>query len=140
MGLVDKLPGLIEDKSPEVLRKGLGKAKELADEHLNGPERDLAKNAIDKIANKSDQLAHLGVSGVLGLVTQFHLGDKEKARLSYLAEVATFEERIAAAQESNREAVRARINRQRAWEDVREVLTDIGQIALKVIPLLLMAA
>ncbi len=140
MSLLDKLANLAEDRSPEVVERIVERAKHLADENLNGPERDIAKMALDKISDKSTSLGHLGAGGLVSLLARFHLGEEDQAEVDYLAQGATFSERLAASRDASEEAIRERVNRERAWAEVRDLLKDLGQIAVKVIPLILMAA
>ena len=125
MSLIDKLTTLAEEKSPDVIERLVGNARDLASEHLNGPERDMAKRALDRLGDSSEALGHLGAGGLVALLAQFHLGNTEGAKASFLGSEPTFQEVL---------------NREAYWLEVRELVQDLGQIAIKVIPLLIMAA
>ena len=51
-----------------------------------------------------------------------------------------FQEVLDAQDASTDGVIRERLNREAYWLEVRELVKDLGQIAVKVIPLLLMAA
>ena len=140
MSLLNSLLELADDKTPNAIAGMLRKAKDLADEHLAGPERDLAKSALDKIAEHSDALAHLGKGGLIAVVTLTGFSRLNEAKLAYLMAGASFEERRRASMDSTEETTNERINRERAWADVQDTLKALGMIALKVLPLLLAAA
>lgn len=140
MSLIDKLSKLAENKSPEVIDRVVKRARQLADDNLNGPERDIAKRALDRIGEASEALGHLGSGGLISLLARFHLGDEEEARLAFLAGSASYEELRKASHDLGEAAMRDRLNREAYWAEVRELVKDLGQIAVKVIPLLLMAA
>ena len=139
MSLLDKLEGLVEDKGADWIEKLIEKAKERADDHLNGPEADLAKIALDKIGYESDALAHLGQGGLVSLLTRVATREDEQAKLTYLTAGATFEERRAASHAATAEAVNERLNREMAWDSVLEMLKGLGKMLWRVIPLLIAA-
>lgn len=140
MSLIDKLTTLAEEKSPDVIERLVGNARDLASEHLNGPERDMAKRALDRLGDSSEALGHLGAGGLVALLAQFHLGNTEGAKASFLGSEPTFQEVLDAQDASTDGVVRERLNREAYWLEVRELVQDLGQIAIKVIPLLIMAA
>lgn len=140
MSLLSSIAGLAEDKGADAIEDLLGKAAELADEHLDGPEAGLAKEALEGLSERTEELAHLGTAGVVALVTRWTFQGASAAKLTYLAQSATFEERRAASHAATADAVKARSDRDQAWETVKATLEDVGKIALKLIPLLLAAA
>lgn len=139
MSLIDKLADLAEEKSPGLIEKAVAKARDLADENLNGPERDLAKRALDRIGEEAEALGHLGVGGLVSLLARFHLGEEDQAKLDYLADSATLDELLDESYASSAATANERVNREMAWHRVRDLFKDLGSLTIKVIPLLLMA-
>lgn len=139
MSLLDVLEGLVDDKATDWLEQLVDAASERADDHLNGPEADLAKIALRKIGHEADALAHLGHGGLLSLLTRVAMREDEQAQLTYLTAGASFEERRAASHAATADAVREGLNRERAWESVLEMLKGLGKMLWRVIPLLLAA-
>jgi len=139
MPLIDRLGSLIDDKGPGVIERMVESAKDHADDHLNGPEADIAKDALDRIADKADALSHLSRGAVVGLLTRWAIGDKDGSRETYLAEAATFEERRAASRAATMDAITERVNRERAWDEVRDLLQGLGKTLFRILPLLLAA-
>ena len=140
MSLLEQLSDLVEDKTPEAIARAVERAKTVADDYLAGPERDLAKSALDRIGRSSGALGHLGAGGLVSLIAHFHLGEVDDAKRSFLAESATYEELRNASHSASEKAIRERMNREAAWQETYELMRDLGKIAIKVLPLILMAA
>ena len=139
MSFLDDIEALVEDKDTDWIDRLVEKAKEQAEDHFSGPEADLARSALDKIGNNSEQLAHLGHGGLLSLLTRVVSREDEQARLTYLAFGATFDERRAASHAAASTAINERLNRELAWDGVLEMLKGLGKVLWRVIPLLLAA-
>ncbi len=139
MSFLDRLETLVDDKDADWIEKLIGSAIDRADDHLNGPEATLAKNALRKIGHEADALAHLGHGGLLSLLTRVASREDDQARLTYLATGTSFEERRAASHAATADVVRERLNRERAWDSVLEMLKGLGKMLWRVIPLLLAA-
>ena len=140
MSLLDQLADLAENKSPEAIRRAVVRAKAVAGDHLGGPERDLAKAALDRIGQSSAALGHLGAGGLVSLIAQFHMGQQDDAKAVFFRGSATLAELDAATDELTAATIRDRINREAAWQETYELMRDLGKIAIKVLPLILMAA
>jgi hypothetical protein len=140
MSLLEKIAGLAEERSPDLVDKLVDKARGLADDHLNGPERDLAKRALDRLGESSEALGHLGAGGLISVLARLHLGQEDQAERAFMIAGMDFQEVLDAQDASTDGVIRERLNREAYWLEVRELVKDLGQIAVKVIPLLLMAA
>lgn len=137
MSLIEHVAGF-DGEGEDALLKALDKAKVLVDERFDGPERDMAKTGLDTISGYAGPLAHLGVGGVVSVMAQVGFDRNEDAQATFLT--LSFEERREASHASTDETVRERLNRERSWNEVEAMLKDLGTLALKLIPLLLMAA
>ena len=137
MSLLDELAGMAGDKGAEGIEELMDKAKDLAGDHLDGPEADLAKTALDKISARSEALAHLGQGAVVSLIARIATGEDELARQDFLR--MNFADRIAASEGSSADTVRDRVNRERYWYEVQEMIQDLGKMALKILPFLIAA-
>ncbi len=140
MSLLERLEHLADERSADAIVRLADRAWDLANEHLTSSERDIAKAALAAIRDNREHLAHLSTAGIIGLITRFHLGEKEQAELAFIAESSSFEARRAASHAATADAVQAAVDHEAAWNATKAMLEQVGLTALKLIPLLLAAA
>lgn len=116
-------------------------AKSLADDHLNGPESDLAKTTLDRLEEHADSLAGFDSVSLATMLGKFVTGEKDTARTMYLeAGESSYARRRRESHALSADVVRDRLNRERSWGDMKRTLNEIGSGLLRIMPFLIMAA
>ena len=139
MSLLESLEGALDDQADDWLDGLADEAGALADKHLGLGDAALVKGGLSLLQDSGKDLAHLGIGGLVSVVARYAAGDVDGARLRYLETGATFAERRAASHASTADTVAATSDREATWEGVQGTLEELGAIALKILPLLLMA-
>lgn len=141
MSVLDTLEELLVDQADDWLDDLTDGAGELADEHLSPGEAALAKGGLSLLKDAGSELAHLGAGGLVSVVARYAGGDVDGARIRYLGSgKATIDELVDASRASTAASVAATQAREATWESVQATLEELGAVALKILPLLLMAA
>lgn len=96
--------------------------------------------ALDTMLANKDVLGHVSSTAFVAIVGHLALGQEDQARLLYLAKDASFDEMMAALDQSDAAARKAKADKDAAWAATKkvalEVLVAAGKAAL---PLLLAA-
>ena len=101
---------------------------------------ELGREALAAIEERKAPLAALGRARALAVLAQLGAGREDEARLLYLAAGATLAERLAASEALTLATLAATRERELAWDEVRSLLQDAGQLALRVLIPVLLAA
>jgi hypothetical protein len=98
-----------------------------------------AAEGLDVLRPLKGDLAHVGEEGLVAFVGYLGLGQKEKARLLYLAQSASLDELFATSNNSTNEIVKAKAEAERRKEAFLNVAQKLGEVALRLLPILLAA-
>lgn len=117
----------------------IGKGRDLA-KKLDEVEEFSANTVLDIIEQRKEAIHSLGVGGLISVITNFYFGEEDQARLVFLRNEASFEERRAAQQAAQDATVSEKVKREAAWKEIKEMGEELGEMAIKAIPILLAAA
>ena len=142
--LREQMPKL-ETGADRTLEKGIERAREWARTTPEAGEavRGAMLDALDSVDIAAPHLAHLASFELRALFERVFsgYGANEDTRLTYFRTQATYDERIRAQKEGTLALLEAKLAREESWDAFVEMLKDIGQLALRtVIPVLLAAA
>ena len=132
--ILDELTDLPDEGGPGGLEPLIELAKACAGDHLSGPEAELARNTLRRIALKAPYLQHLNRGALVVLLIRVATEENLLARRAYLSAGFTF-----GGSGSTSEMVDEVQQRERAWLSVLESLKSLGPSLWGVIPLLLAA-
>jgi len=142
--LLDKLGDKAEeefaDKGAGWFDDLLGEGRKLVDEELDDELKDGATEALDKLEAGKAPILRLGEFGLAKIVGYFGTDKEEDARNVYIATTASYEERRKWMQEGGDLAQKDREERDKAWEETKETLKEIGMTGLKLLAKLLAGA
>ena len=94
---------------------------------------DAVDDVLDLLAANTQPFVRLTSIGFAQLVGYFNTGEDEKAKNLYMATQATYEERRAWIQAGGDIAQKEREDRDKNWEEVKDVLAQVGKIGLQVL-------
>jgi len=130
--LVEKASELVDDKSEGWLSKAIKEGKDLSTEDTLGKDgKKSADDALAIIEKNQKPLLRLGKVGFALLLSAWEDDDEAAAQRLYLETQATYSERRAALQAAGDNATQEREERDKAWEEVKGVLQEVGLIGLK---------
>jgi len=144
VSLVQELLDKAEERGPDWIGRALEKATSIAKQNL--PEGELLEATEQGIAGLEDiapQLARLGHTGLVSVVTKFYTGDERGAELEYLSAGAkgeTLKAMLDRSYQASAEAVSDRVQRDKDWRAVKDKLSELGQLVVRVLPYLIAAA
>lgn len=124
----------MSDKIDAWVDSALTHARDLLDAHAPeepAPLHDAASAALDALEKHRVDLATLGRWSSAFALGAFSAGESDEAILKWLAQGATFEERIAAQREATRSLAEASAAREAAWASLKATLQDVGQAVLR---------
>lgn len=138
-------------KADKAVDRGLSKAIEKAREWVQSdeglafggaPVRAAALDGLDRIERAAPSLGHLASREIRGLFEQVFqgYGSSEEVRNTYFRTAATYEERIERAYELASYLAEETIDREKAWEEFKALLKDLGTLALRTLVPLVLAA
>lgn len=132
--------GKLEGKAGSWLDNGMAEARRMATEHLPQESIPDALRAIERLEDVKPALAHMTKGSFTTFLVHASMGNITRARLEFLRDAATFEERRAASHAAGARVYKDALDRDAALDQVLQVLKDIGSLALtKVLPCLLAA-
>ena len=142
MSLLSTIEGVVGDRAEDWLSGTLDRAEGLAADHIVGPVQSaLVAKAFTMIREHEGELARLGGGGLVSLLTRAGFSKVDDAKLTYLRSgTATVAELIKASHRSTAEVAAATQKRVEDWKKVEQLLEEIGSVALRLIPFLIMAA
>ena len=126
---LDKLETRARDELPEVTAK----ANELLAPLGATVTADQAGQVLDELAKAKAPLARVGSKAFAWVVANLEDGDAHAARLTYLREAASFEERREAMQLAGDQAFQWAKESRDAWNELAAVLEAVGQVGLKIL-------
>lgn len=135
----------IESGSEKGLLKGIARAREWAetDETLGTLRvRSAMLEALDRVEITAPHLAHLAGHNLVAVLEHVFHGEGQNyaTRSEYFRTVAGFEERRRAAAANALERLEATLAQEEDWEAFTDMISDIGQLALRTLVPLLLAA
>lgn len=143
MSLLDKLADkgldLVGDKGGAWFDKGMSKAADLVNgSDLDGDEKEAVKTALSVVGTRKASLLHLGKGGLVSVLGSLGIGNHEAARVRFLKslENSPFDDLMAASEAAASHVIKDVEDRERAWEEVKDMAGTIARLA---IPFLLAA-
>lgn len=137
----------VDDHAEGWLDRGIDRARDLLERQAVAARQpvevalaELGREALAAIEERKAPLAALGRARALAVLAQLGAGREDEARLLYLAAGATLAERLAASEALTLATLAATRERELAWDEVRSLLQDAGQLALRVLIPVLLAA
>lgn len=156
MTLIDTLAATVDEHAEGWMDRGIDRVADLVGDRLADlaaepgpdPERHseeraalaLALQGLNALDEHKAALAHLGRARLAGTLAYLGVGRNAEARRLFLAGGASFAERRAASAASTAATHEAAEAREAAWREVEQMANDVGQLALRALFPLLLAA
>jgi hypothetical protein len=113
------------------LTEAIGEARIFADEKLPGDLSPLANETLDVVEAHAGSLGDRGKDVAQSILARYSLGDREGARLIFLARSATFTERRQASAEMTTAVKADTEERKEVWELLERDLAKLGTIVVR---------
>jgi len=118
----------------------LSEGRKLSENELPDELKTAASDALDELEVNKAPLLRLGAFGLAQVVGYFGSDKEEEAKNAYIAKQATYEERRKWMQVGGDLAQQDREERDKAWDETKELLKKIGTVGLKVLTKVLLGS
>ena len=141
-GWRDSLPELLNEQTPQAMEVLLARAGVVAENTLEGEERDLVIEGLARVSMETEAIGHLTSAALSSVIALASTGSETEARARFVQGplLTDFERTRALSHASTAETIKVRMQREADWDAMKVLLKDLGKIALKLLPLLLAAA